>query len=75
LELIKIAIVQQNDTLYQAGIADTQKWLIKNFSKEKRDGAFFRCFNKTCRGRKFARKCLYVQLVIKDAARYYETSD
>ena len=35
LELIKIAIVQQNDTLYQAGIADTQKWLIKNFSKEK----------------------------------------
>jgi uncharacterized protein HemX len=35
LEIIKIALVQQNDTLYQASLADTQKWISSNFVKEK----------------------------------------
>jgi uncharacterized protein HemX len=35
LEIIKIALVQQNDTLYQASLADTQKWIASNFVKEK----------------------------------------
>jgi uncharacterized protein HemX len=35
LEMIKIALVQQNDTLYQASLADTQKWISGNFVKEK----------------------------------------
>ncbi len=35
LEIIKIALVQQNDVLYQASLADTQKWMESNFVKEK----------------------------------------
>lgn len=35
LEIIKIALVQQNDVLYQASLADTQKWITGNFVKEK----------------------------------------
>ena len=35
LEIIKIALVQQNDALYQASLADTQKWISSNFVKEK----------------------------------------
>ena len=35
LEMIKIALVQQNDILYQASLSDTQKWLLQNFAKEK----------------------------------------
>ncbi len=35
LEIIKIALVQQNDVLYQASLADTQKWITSNFVKEK----------------------------------------
>lgn len=35
LEMIKIALVQQNDALYQASLADTQKWISNNFVKEK----------------------------------------
>ena len=35
LEMIKIALVQQNDVLYQASLSDTQKWLLQNFAKEK----------------------------------------
>lgn len=35
LEMIKIALVQQNDVLYQASLGDTQKWLLQNFAKEK----------------------------------------
>lgn len=35
LEIIKIALVQQNDVLYQAGLMDAQKWMASNFVKEK----------------------------------------
>ncbi len=35
LEMIKIALVQQNDMLYQASLADTTKWILGNFVKDK----------------------------------------
>jgi len=35
LEMVKIALVQQNDVLYQASLHDAQKWLTQNFVKEK----------------------------------------
>lgn len=35
LEMIKIALVQQNDMLYQASIADANKWIVGNFVKDK----------------------------------------
>ncbi len=35
LEMIKIALVQQNDTLYQASLADANKWILGNFAKDK----------------------------------------
>lgn len=35
LEMIKIALVQQNDTLYQASLADANKWISGNFVKDK----------------------------------------
>jgi uroporphyrin-3 C-methyltransferase len=35
LEMVKIALVQQNDVLYQASLNDAQKWLTQNFVKEK----------------------------------------
>ena len=35
LEMIKIALVQQNDTLYQASLADATKWILSNFVKDK----------------------------------------
>lgn len=33
VEMIKIALVQQNDALYKASIADTKQWLNTNFTK------------------------------------------
>lgn len=35
LEIVKIALVQQNDTLYQASLADANKWILGNFVKDK----------------------------------------
>ena len=35
LEMIKIALVQQNDALYKTNIADAKQWLNKNFTKNK----------------------------------------
>lgn len=35
LEMIKIALVQQNDTLYQTSLADANKWIVSNFVKDK----------------------------------------
>lgn len=35
LEMIKIALVQQNDMLYQASLADASKWIVSNFVKDK----------------------------------------
>jgi uncharacterized protein HemX len=33
LEMIEIALVQQNDTLFASSIADTKLWLKKNFAE------------------------------------------
>lgn len=33
LEMIKISLVQQNDSLFKANIADAKQWLNKNFTK------------------------------------------
>ena len=33
LVIVKLALVQHDDALYQAGIADTEQWLSKNFTK------------------------------------------
>lgn len=35
LEMIKIALVQQNDALYQANIGDAKQWINANFTKNK----------------------------------------
>jgi len=40
LEMIKIALVQQNDTLYQAAIQDAKKWLKNNFALDRHGKAF-----------------------------------
>ncbi|MDD5228973.1 MAG: uroporphyrinogen-III C-methyltransferase [Methylococcales bacterium] len=46
LEIIKIALVQQNDVLYQASLADTNKWLLGNFAKEKEADRFIASLEK-----------------------------
>lgn len=46
LEIVKIALVQQNDTLYQASLADTQKWILGNFAKEKEANHFLGSLDK-----------------------------
>ncbi|MFI3154762.1 MAG: uroporphyrinogen-III C-methyltransferase [Methylococcaceae bacterium] len=33
LEMVKIALVQQNERLYQSGLADAKKWAEQNFAK------------------------------------------
>jgi uroporphyrin-3 C-methyltransferase len=33
LEMVKIALVQQNEKLYQSGLADAKKWTEQNFAK------------------------------------------
>ncbi|MBK8815337.1 MAG: uroporphyrinogen-III C-methyltransferase [Methylococcaceae bacterium] len=33
LELVKIALVQENDALYQTGLADIKSWIEKHFNK------------------------------------------
>lgn len=40
LEMIKIALVQQNDTLYQTSLADASKWIVSNFIKDKEANHF-----------------------------------
>ena len=34
LVIVKLALVQHDDVLYQAGIADVQQWLSKNFTND-----------------------------------------
>ncbi len=34
LEMVKIALVQQNERLYQSGLADAKKWTEQNFAKD-----------------------------------------
>ena len=46
LEMIKIALVQQNDTLYQASLADASKWILGNFVKDKEANHFLAEFDK-----------------------------
>lgn len=33
LEVLKIALIQRNESLYRSGIADTKKWMEQHFSK------------------------------------------
>jgi len=46
LELIKIALVQQNDALFQSNIADAKKWLQANFTNNKHSNYFVTELNK-----------------------------
>ncbi|TRW91318.1 uroporphyrinogen-III C-methyltransferase [Candidatus Methylobacter oryzae] len=40
LEMVKIALVQQNERLYQSGLADAKKWTEQNFAKNAETGNF-----------------------------------
>ncbi len=40
LEMIEIALVQQNDTLFTSSIADAKQWLSKNFAENKQTAQF-----------------------------------
>ena len=40
LETVKIALVQQNDALYQAALAEIKNWIDKNFEKNDVSGKF-----------------------------------
>lgn len=40
LELVKMALLQQNEELYLAGILDTKQWLIENFTMDVRGNNF-----------------------------------
>lgn len=40
LEMIEIALVQQNDTLFASSIADAKQWLVKNFAENKQTEQF-----------------------------------
>lgn len=46
LEIIKVALVQQNDALYQASLGDAQKWILGNFAKEKEAERFISSLDK-----------------------------
>lgn len=40
LEMIEIALVQQNDTLFASSIADAKQWLVKNFAENQQTEQF-----------------------------------
>jgi hypothetical protein len=40
LEMVKIALVQQNEKLYQSSLADAKKWTVQNFAKNPETNAF-----------------------------------
>jgi uncharacterized protein HemX len=40
LEIVKIALVQQNEQLYQSSLADAKKWTEQNFAKDAETGSF-----------------------------------
>jgi uncharacterized protein HemX len=40
LEMVKIALVQQNERLYQSGLADAKKWAEQNFAKNAETSKF-----------------------------------
>lgn len=40
LEIVKIALVQQNQALYQVGLADAKKWAEQHFAKNADNSAF-----------------------------------
>jgi uroporphyrin-III C-methyltransferase len=40
LEMIEIALVQQNDTLFASSIADAKQWLKKNFAEDQKTEQF-----------------------------------
>lgn len=40
LEMVEIALVQQNDTLFASSISDAKQWLLKNFSENQQTQQF-----------------------------------
>ncbi len=46
IEMIKIALVERNDALFQTNVADAKKWLNANFTKNEDSKRFFNEFNK-----------------------------
>ncbi len=40
LEMVKISLVQRNETLFQASLADVKKWAEQNFTKNADDNSF-----------------------------------
>ncbi len=46
LEIIKIALVQQNDVLFQKSLTDANKWMMTNFAKEKEADHFLAALDK-----------------------------
>lgn len=40
LEMVKIALVQQNESLYQFSLADAKKWTEQNFAKDEATNSF-----------------------------------
>ncbi|MFA5984225.1 MAG: uroporphyrinogen-III C-methyltransferase [Methylococcaceae bacterium] len=46
LEMVKIALIQQNDRLFQASISDVKKWTETNFAKNNEVGVFVQEINK-----------------------------
>lgn len=46
LEMIKIALVEQNDALYKLSIADTEQWLKDNFTRNSKAKSFLKELDK-----------------------------
>lgn len=46
IEMIKIALVQQNDALYKTNIADAVQWINSNFTKNKNSKSFLSEFSR-----------------------------
>jgi uncharacterized protein HemX len=54
LEMVKIALVQKNKTLYEASVNDVLKWLDANFTKNKKTKSFITELNKLSKSQVYA---------------------
>ncbi len=54
LEMVKIALVQQNKTLYEASVTDALKWLDANFTRNKKTKNFTAELNKLSKSQVYA---------------------
>ena len=54
LEMVKIALVQKNKTLYETSVNDALKWLSANFTKNKRTQSFITELNKLSKSQVYA---------------------